>query len=298
MNYGEFKEVFLKEIQKHYDGSVVIEIKPVLRNNNYQYDGLYITKSSSDIITPIINMNQVYERYINEKLELEQCVIQVCQFRDEDHSNESMAEFINKLTKWEDVKEMVYPVLMATKGNEELLSTLVTTPFLDLTVIYKITEKDENGEYSIKVSKSMLCQYGIDAEQLHEQALKNLKRETYQFISMDMFAMVRYFLDNSNNENRTGVSKMYILTSESLMYGATGILDKELIRRLAGEKDYYVILSSMHEALFVQDDGEIDTDRLNEIIADAHKHIVDKEERLSDHFYYYSGETGEISMEN
>lgn len=300
MRYEEFKETVLEEIQKYYGESVEIVIKPVLKNNSYCYDGLYIFNNRDERIVPIINMNYIYEKYINEKLEIEQCVEQVCQCREGENSNEFIAEFISKLRKWEQVKENIYPVLVLTDRNEEFLKPLAVTEFLDMSVIYRICEITEtDGQYSININQTMMQEYGITVEQLHEQAVKNLEKENYQFISMDSYAraLIQFMgQDEKKWMEDKEYTPMYILTNDSKTYGASGILDKELVRNLAGNENYFVILSCIHEAIFVLDDGKKDKEELNKIIEDIYTNAVSDEEQLSKHYYYYHGTIDEISM--
>lgn len=92
-------------------------------------------------------------------------------------------------------------------------------------------------------------------------------------------------------------SPMYILTNDFNINGASGILDKELLKEFAGNKNYFIFLSCMHEAIFLLDDGELEIEEINKLVAEVYRNAVSEEERLSEHCYYYNGETGEISMD-
>ena len=300
MKYEEFKERLVNAVKEFYGDKVQVMVEKVLKNNSYSYDGLKITKSPKEKAVPLISVNRMYEKYKEEELELEQCVEQVCQIREEEERNHPMSEFIQKLLKWENIKEQVYPVLMLTDRNEEFLKPLAVTEFLDMSIIYRICETTEcDGQYSIHIKQAMMQEYGITIEQLHEQAVKNMEKENYQFISMDSYA--RALIQFMGQDEKTWMedkeyTPMYILTNDSKINGASGILDKELVRDFAGNENYFVILSCVHEAIFVLDDGKKDKKELNKIIEDIYTNAVSDEEQLSKHFYYYNGTTGEISM--
>ena len=301
MKYEEFKEKLVNAVKECYGDKVQVMVEKVLKNNSYSYDGLKIMKSPKEKAVPLISVNRMYEKYKEEELELEQCVEQVCQIREEEERNHPMSEFIQKLLKWENIKEQVYPVLVLTDRNEEFLKPLAVTEFLDMSVIYRICENTEtDGQYSINIKQAMLENYGITLEQLHEQAVKNLEKENYQFISMDSYA--RALIQFMGQDEKAWMedkeyTPMYILTNDSKINGASGILDKELIRNFAGNENYFVILSCVHEAIFVADDGKKDKEELNKIIEDIYTNAVNDEEQLSKHFYYYDGTTGEIVMD-
>ena len=301
MKYEEFKERLVNAVKECYGDKVQVMVEKVLQNNSYSYDGLKIMKSPKEKAVPLISVNRMYEKYKEEELELEQCVEQVCQIREKEERNHPMSEFIQKLLKWENIKEQVYPVLMLTNRNEEFLKPLAVTEFLDMSIIYRICETTEyDGQYSININQSMMKEYGVTIEQLHEQAVKNLEKENYQFISMDSYA--RALIQFMGQDEKTWMedkeyTPMYILTNDSKINGASGILDKELVRNFAGNKNYFVILSCVHEAIFVPDDGKKDKEELNKIIEDIYTNAVSDEEQLSKHFYYYDGTTGEIVMD-
>ena len=301
MKYEEFKEKLVNAVEEFYGDKVQVMVEKVLKNNSYSYDGLKIMKSPKEKAVPLISVNRMYEKYKEEELELEQCVEQVCQIREEEERNHPMSEFIQKLLKWEQVKENIYPVLVLTDRNEEFLKPLAVTEFLDMSVIYRICENTEtDGQYSINIKQAMLENYGITLEQLHEQAVKNLEKENYQFISMDSYA--RALIQFMGQDEKAWMedkeyTPMYILTNDSKINGASGILDKELVRNFAGNENYFVILSCVHEAIFVADDGKKDKEELNKIIEDVYTNAVNDEEQLSKHFYYYDGTTGEIVMD-
>lgn len=301
MKYEEFKERLVNAVKEFYGDKVQVMVEKVLKNNSHSYDGLKITKSPKEKAVPLISINRMYEKYREEELELGQCVEQVCRIREKEERNHSMSEFIQKLLKWEKVKENIYPVLVLTDKNEEFLKPLAVTEFLDMSVYYRICENTEtDGQYSINIKQAMLENYGITLEQLHEQAVKNLQKENYQFISMDNYA--RALIQFMGQDEKTWMedkeyTPMYILTNDSKINGASGILDKELVRNFAGNENYFVILSCVHEAIFVLDDGKKDKEELNKIIEDIYTNAVSDEEQLSDHFYYYHGTTGEISID-
>lgn len=302
MRYEEFKERLVKAVKERYGKTVQITIERVLKNNSYSYDGLKITKSPKEKAVPLISINRMYEKCREEELELGQCVEQVCRIREKEERNHPMSEFIQKLLKWEKVKENIYPVLVLTDKNEEFLKPLAVTEFLDMSVYYRICENTEtDGQYSINIKQAMLENYGITIGQLHEQAVKNLEKENYQFISMDSYAraLIQFMgLEEKKWMEDKEYTPMYILSNDSKIYGASGILDKELVRDFAGNKNYFVILSCVHEAIFVADDGKKDKEELNKIIEDVYTNAVSDEEQLSKHFYYYDGTTGEISMDD
>ena len=50
---------------------------------------------------------------------------------------------------------------------------------------------------------------------------------------------------------------MYILTNEEQMYGAAQILNRQLLRKIAGERNLYLLPCSLHELIVLVDDGKM-----------------------------------------
>ena len=300
MKYEEFKTKLMEELQKWYGNEVKVSIESVLKHNGWSYEGLKIVKTADEKVTPMIPLDLVYEKFNRENMELQQCVEQVCQLRELEEYNFDMNEFIHKLTKWEEIKEQIYPVLVATEKNETLLKSLAVTQFLDLSVIYRICgESDHNGQYSVKINKSMLKELGVSLEQLHKQAMENQKREGYQFATIESI-LKELFSDVETVLGRTEDRKypeMIILSNRSKCYGAAGVLNKELLREYADGRSFFIILSCVHEAILIPDAGEVDTEWLNHMIEEAFEETVDEEEQLSKHFYYYNGAIGEVTLD-
>lgn len=140
--------------------------------------------------------------------------------------------------------------------------------------------------------------YGITAEQLHEQAMENLKEDGYEFRDMD--SIIRSLLtteqmDGSPVDGAKDV-EMYVLTNSSRTYGAAGILDRELVIRFTGGQDYFILPSSIHETIFVPMTGRFGKTELDNMVAQINRNEVCPEERLVNHSYYYHARTSEIRM--
>lgn len=298
MKYEEFKIEVIKAVKQVYGEQVKVSVEKVWKNNGCSYEGLKIIKEKSERISPMVNMNTVYDQYRNEGMTLQQCVKHICAIRDYEGKPECMSEFVNKLMKWDEIKEEVYPMLIETKRNEVLLESLVSTKFLDLSVTYAIRgNTGEQEMFSVKISKLMLKEYGITVEQLHQQAIKNMKKDNYQFLSMqDYLKEVIGSLGVADDALKDKeYTPMMLLTNASKVNGSAGILDTELVSTL-GKVNYFVILSCIHEVVFVLDNGEVAKEQVREMIEDVYANVIEAEEQLSNRVYYYTGATGEINI--
>lgn len=298
MNYQEFVTCLLAELQELYGKDVVLTTEKIVKNNGQNYNGLQITMNASENIIPIINMDEIYEDYNKNNLCIKDCVKKICSLREKYAYTDDISLFACKVQDWKFAKENVYPILLSTEDNRILLQKLVCMPMLDLSVAYII--RGGEGKYA-KVNKTMLNNYGIDIQELHGQAMKNIKKEEYRFedindLLKDMLCETECKKDTSSMKNpRQG--EMYILTNKEKLYGAAGILDKKLIREFAGKRSFFILPSSIHELIFVPEDDGFSKEELDKMVSETNESIVPQEERLSDHSYYYDARADEIKID-
>lgn len=297
MDYQEFKIAVLEELQRYYQENEKAEICEVLKNNGKSYEGLRITlKTDFRKPVPMIDLSGYYKKYKKGERDIVGCVEEIMEERKHHSCPPWLEQFAGKIVDWEYVKENVYPILLSAKENWKILRNLASMPLLDLSIIY-IIRNDVSGECrsSAKITKLMLDYYGVSKEQLHQQALENLKKDGYEFQDMKNMLKSLPFVVEKEKEPEESI-EMYILTNASGFYGAAGILDKNLLKQFAGSQDYYILPSSLHEWIFVP---AVDIDAkevLDLMVGEVNAEVVDAEDRLSDHCYYYDAKENEIRM--
>ena len=300
MEYEKFKEKLVKRLKEHYGDSAEVEVKEMPKNNSTSYEGLQISpKGAGSRVIPIIKLDELYEDFKRDNRDMDWCVEEVLNDLESNEAPESVKRLVERLNDWNLVKETVYPILLSTDDNKEMLEELVSIPMLDMSVAYIIRMEVKNGSTgSIKITRSMLNHYGISGMQLHNQAMENLEKDGYNFLSLTY--LVRNLLTEKEMEEAfTGISRpteMYVLTNSSKTYGAAGILNKELIRKFAGKQDYFILPSSVHETIFVPVNDRLSKETLDNMVAEVNETQVSVEERLTNHSYFYSAETDEIRM--
>lgn len=198
--------------------------------------------------------------------------------------------------EWKVVKDWVYPVMIWTERNQELLSMLPHRKFLDLSVAYIIRRIYPGlGSIAVKITKDLLKMLGITEEELYHQALKNLKEDHYQIKNME--EIVRENFTEEAAEKFADDDSLMVLTNEKKWYGAAGLLlGKDFFQRTLGHRSYYVIPSSIHEVMFVPADSLWEQEEVQCMLRQANQEEISEEEWLNDHVYIYHGRTGEIEM--
>ncbi len=300
MIYEEFKENILEKIRDFYGESADVDTIKINKNNGLSYEGIRILhRGAEHKIFPLIRLDALYEAYSSSEMDMEECVKKVCSESETNEITESMEDFVKRIRNWDFIRKSIYPILLTTKDNGELLEKLVSVPMLDLSVAYIIRMKIEDGTSgNIKITRQIFDEFKISPEELHRQAMENLKKDGYVFCEIEALMLKilnieRFETEQEDDEERI---KAYVLTNASGTYGAAGILNEELLRQFAGDQDYFILPSSIHETIFVPATDMSDKETFDNMVAETNSTVVDVEERLSDHCYFYDGGTGKIRM--
>ena len=304
MDYSKFRIKILEELKDFYGKDASVKIQKVYKNNDIEKYGIIIRfiNDEPDRIVPVIYLEGLYDCYTSGSMDMEDCIGKIINEREEAlNHQEKGSTSLAGIMKWENVRQNIYPVLISTEANKELLKDLVSIDMLDLSIVYIIRSKctDTSCFASIKVKKCFLDCYGISREQLHMQALSNMKKDGYGFYEL---AEVTKILMNDLQHSVEGMKKIdniandmiYIMTNSALFYGTAGILDSQWLYEKTGGISCYIIPSSVHELLFVPDNGYINQEELDEMIQETNNIALMEDEKLSDHCYYYDAEIGEI----
>lgn len=295
MDYEEFKGKIQEELKDFFGKDAEVKIVRVRKNNGTIYDGIHvIRKDATHNVIPVIGLDSLYEAYERGGMDITDCFEAVYRELKRNEASQEMVQFAESLIDWDVVKESIYPILLSTEENKELLEKMVSTPMLDLSVVYIIRKEiPGRGSCSVKISRQMLENYGISVEKLHRQAMKNLQKDGYEFQNMNVFIKSMIQVDAIEN---LPPSEMYILTNSAKAYGAAGILNKKLMREFAGSRNFFILPSSVHETIFVPASEGAKKDIFDDMVKEVNETQVSEEERLSNHSYYYDSKMNEIRM--
>lgn len=298
MDYNEFREEILKELQKRHGDGMEIIVSKIKKNNGADYYGVrFQSQSAGKGITlgAVFRLDYLYEAYADGKMDIAACAEALWEKYEKNKEPEGLQQFVKDMRKWDSVKKNVYPVLLPMEGNADLLSELVKIPMLDLAVIFVIRGKiSDAGCGTVKITTVMMEDYKVSSQELYAVAMENLRNDGYRFQSMT--EVLRGFYPQA--EEKISMEKeMYVLSNASGMYGAVGILNRELIRKFAEGRDFYILPSSVHEMIFIPASDEYIVSELDQMVEEINRTQVILEERLTDHCYFYDAEADEIRME-
>lgn len=295
MEYKEFKEEIMTRLVDFYGDDANVTISPTLKNNDIKLDGIHICYEGEKV-SPVIYLNPFYHRYIDDVQTIDEIVEEIIDTR----KNASQSGFdydeITSLDHWEAVKDKIFPILLSTSMNEELLKKLVSRKFLDLSIVYVIRLTSNNSDTgSVKITHELLKGYGVSEHALYAQAMTNMDLEGYAI--QDIVSVLKSMGLNSENldmDRDTMDPQMFVLSNRNKLYGAAGMLNNRLLQSIG--RDLYILPSSVHETILIPADPGTSVEQLNQMISEVNYTQLDPEERLSDHAYFYDFKTNKVSI--
>lgn len=311
MNYHEFKQQITKTIQNELDPSVTVTVRDITKNNSTHLDGLLILSPACNL-SPTIYLDYYFREYEKgipiEKLCRE--IIQVYESSIPAHSID-----ISFFTDYDRVKTRIIFKLVNFHQNQKLLSEVPHYRFLDLAIVFNcLLEADAEGSATILIYNHHLKYWNITKDDLYALALRN----TPQLLPYDLRNMTDILKEllfqagagpdfsDIENGSKPGFSdadeqaacSMYVLSNRHKLNGSGCILYPNLLKSFADRlmSDLFILPSSIHEVLLIPADGQNSCRELSEMVREVNVTQLSQEEILSDHVYYFSRDTCQITM--
>lgn len=298
MKYRTFVEIMKEQIQEYLGVKYQVQIVTNIKFNGIEKTGISIEKKGElDQAVPVLYLEECFERYLQGETFAE-CVEEICVFYEEQKGKEGkiMAEIekIEKGKNWKSIQNRIYPILLSKKENENLKNKYCYQEYLDFLVLYVIRVTNI-GIGTIKITKQMIKSWGVQKKEVHWKALENLRTDGYQIKGIRNILKENFSEMQEVKEDREEEEFMYVLTNESKYFGAAGIfLCAEIFQKIVGKKNFYILPSSIHELILIEDNGKYDSCLLNNMVREVNEAQVVEEERLSNHIYYFDWKTKQI----
>lgn len=303
MNYEEFvgmvRDNFMNYLPEEYKGRELVINK--VEKVNQTLDGLTVRENTKgQTISPTIYINDMYRRF-SEGASLEEVF------------KEASARMINAIISnpvanidFSTAKDNIIFQLINTEQNREMLKTMPSREFQDLSIVYRwVIANDQTGMQSAVVTDGLANQLGLNEEELFKLAAENTRRinppvvKSMNDIMKEMFLkdgmpkeMIEMMLDDIPPENA-----MYVVTNKSGINGAASMLYEDKLFELATKLDtnLYIMPSSIHETICVSTEMG-DPNELAAMVAEVNMSDVALNERLSNQVYFYDKDLRKLTM--
>lgn len=281
--FNEFLETVKDTIQQALPEAEV-KIQQINKLQGESYVGISVQPEGA-AAAATFNINPAYEQY--QANESKEGVIIDKIAADAKRTAASIPAFeLSDITEYEKVKDRLIMQAVPAERNKDMLADIPHKVVGDIAVVYRV-ELPESPDSSATtlVTNKLLEQYGITPEQLHEDAVASQTRN-HPPLFMNMSDMMT---ELSGSVIDLPESPIWVATTEAGQYGASAVQIPEFMdeaaERLGG--DFFVLPSSVHECLFIRDDGSFDREQLEDMVRSVNATEVSEADFLSDSVYRY-----------
>ena len=190
---------------------------------------------------------------------------------------------INLMHDRDFVSEHLYLALQKSSSEELVRAECGITGYEAYVHLRHSTSFGTN--FSIKLSRKMLEDIGMDASEAADIALAHTLAETELISISDMIGTPCRPAETNPRRNSSAADAMYTLTNKCRFKGASALLDKSALMRygeLYHTESLLVIPSSIHEVLLLPYSDDTDIPKIERMIQNTNAAIVDPCDRLSD----------------
>lgn len=295
MDFEQFKEELKESVTEilhdRYGMDATVEAR-TMEKMNETYDALTVKPEDSQIGVNL-NTNALYKEY--EKGISFECIASKAAEIAENALNSRPDFDIDSFKDYSRMKETLTMEVVSAERNAELLQTVPHKNIEDMAVVYRfeITTNVE-GRSSILVTNNMLEQYGITADQLHEDALRNAPE--IKPVVIEGMAQVLAKQMGVDNVEMLGLNvppeqeQIFVASVEGYVHGAGVIAYQNFMEQAServGGESFFILPSSIHEILIVPDNGLMSLEHLENMVKEVNASVVDPSEKLTDNVYHY-----------
>ena len=286
MNFDEFLEAAkdrIKELVIEAD----VKVQAVDKLQGESYVGIAVRpEHASAAVT--FNLNAAYDRYQADESQKDAILNKIA--ADAKQVSSAIPAFeVSSITDYETVKDHLTMQVVPVEPNKEMLDGIPHKTIEDIAVVYRVEiPGSADGTATTLVTNQLLSEYGVTAEQLHRDALEAQVANHPPVLKN----MSEIMAEMSGGMMDMPESPMWVATVEGGMNGASvtqipGFLE-ESAEKLGG--DFFVLPSSIHEVLFIRDDGSFEREQLESMVRGVNATEVSEADFLSDSVYHYDSE--------
>ena len=197
----------------------------------------------------------------------------------------------DSLLDYDQVKGQLLMQVIPVEQNRERLAQIPHKTIDDIAVVYRISVSSSmDHSASALVTNQMLENFGITPEQLHLDAVASQMDHCPPKLR-NMSDVLAEMTGDSNFLDMPE-SPLWVASVEGGIHGAAAVQVPEFMDQ-AAEKlggDFFVLPSSIHECLFVPDNGELRRPQLEEMVRSVNADEVSEADFLSDSVYHYDAD--------
>ncbi len=288
--YTKFLSELVEQLRKQLGTGYRVELHQVLKNNGVVLDAILIIRPKE---TALLNFYILpyYKEYQKHGDLKKTAADLINDYQQKGIQYNEILDF-----GFERRKDMIICQVINREKNKKLLETLPHDPILDLAVTYHcLIQEGEDGIGTVRITKEHLAMWEVTLDEIRKHAIENTPK-LFPAVLQPLTTVLEEFFDLSTifqeKETSTLNSKMYILTNQKGINGASCILYPQLLDNFSKEinNDFFILPSSIHEVILVPiiPDNDINIFKMSSMVNEINQTQVAKEEVLSNQAYLYS----------
>ena len=299
LEYEQFKEKVISMLGEKAGSERSVGTGTVTKLNGQKLDSVYIEREGQEIF-PTCYLDHFYEIY-EDGMSLETIVSMIMDMGMAEPGEEQFA--YQQLMDYEKVKDRICLRIVNTERNREMLESIPSIPFLDLSVVFYVLFINGTSQYMATVTDEMLDKWELGKQDLIKNACENTKRMNPLCVS-ELGDMIEKLSPAEAETARfeyedeiESVPDVTVISSEYGTCGAVYMLDMSLMAEYARkyDDDLIIIPSSIHEVLILPA-SRSDREELDKTIRMVNMTALSAGEYLADHSYVFRRELGKITM--
>ena len=309
-DYNSFVSAITHQVKEMMGEDYSVRIFKVIKNNSLELDSLVVQKEGKNY-APNIYLMPYYNSYL-EGTSVSVIADRLCSI----YKDCSIPIVDDNFTySFEQMKQYIIFRLVSYERNQKLLSKIPHIKYMDLAITYHcLVRNDNEGIGTIRITNEHMEQWKVSRDEIDALAKTNTQRlfpSSIRSMEEVIKTMLHEELHGDGKEDfpedlldcfmsndRVTHHKMYILSNQKGINGASCMLYKDVLCEFAGQinSDFYIIPSSVHEIILVPYEKNMKKETLNKMVQDVNCTQVALDEVLSDRVYYFSKEKNAILM--
>lgn len=291
MNIENLITQIADSIQQRLGNTCYVSPTKVRKNNGLVLNGLVFQKEGTNICLTIY-IDEFLE-HLSQGASMDAAVQRILTIYQENDVPENIE--LSAMTAFLNVKDRIIFQLVNTEQNIPLLQEIPSVPFLDFSIIFKILiGSSAESTATSTVGNALMEIWNVGTDELYEAAKVN----TPVLMPSELRPIGQILADLGEDTPIDDFCKIFVLSNRQRLYGCGCILYPHVLDDFAESirSDLFILPSSVHEVLLVPFEKETDADALVGMVKEVNKHELTQEDYLSDHVYYYSRKTKNITI--
>ena len=294
MDFKEFTTRAEQDIRAALEDAspgVGVGMNQVEKLQGESYTAITLTPEGTNIGMNL-NLNQLYDRM--QHGESYDSILQAAVDQAKEHLSNMPRFDVAELSSYETAKDLLFVDVVGTKVNAEMLAKVPHTDMEDISMVYRMQlEQLSDGAATVLITNDLMNRMGVTKEQLHADAMAN--SEVVRPASMRTMAEVMAQMMGMSVEDfpmDMSGPQMYVVTNEEGFHGAAAAFYPDFMDNAAKELggNFFILPSSVHEMLFLSDDGYMNVSELRDMVTSINASEVAPADRLTDSVYHYDAE--------